>query len=47
MAKDGKISVQTLADVLVDMGNKGLEAGQKPNQLLTNFRLLWVILLAL
>lgn len=30
MAKDGKISVQSLADVLVDMGNKGLEAGEKP-----------------
>ena len=37
MAKDGKISVQTLADVLVDMGNKGLEAGQKPKSAFEQF----------
>lgn len=37
MAKDGKISVQTLADVLVDMGNKGLEAGQKPKSAFDQF----------
>lgn len=37
MAKDGKISVQTLSDVLVDMGNKGLEAGQKPKSAFDQF----------
>ena len=30
MAKDGTISVQDLIDTLVDMGNKGDEAGKKP-----------------
>jgi tape measure domain-containing protein len=38
MAKDGKISVQALADVLVDMGNKGLEAGQKPKTAFEQFQ---------
>ena len=30
MAKDGKVSVQDLVDTLVDMGNKGDDAGKKP-----------------
>ena len=30
MAKDGTISVQTLIDTLVDMGNKGTDAANKP-----------------
>lgn len=30
MAKDGKISVQDLINTLVDLGNKGSEAAQKP-----------------
>ena len=38
MAKDGKISVQALADILVDMGNKGLEAGQKPKTAFEQFQ---------
>jgi tape measure domain-containing protein len=37
MAKDGKISVQTLSDVLVDMGNKGLQAGEKPRSAFEQF----------
>lgn len=37
MAKDGTISVQTLADVLVDMGNKGFEAGKKPKSAFDQF----------
>lgn len=37
MAKDGKISVQTLSDTLVDMGNKGIEAGQKPKSAFDSF----------
>jgi lambda family phage tail tape measure protein len=37
MAKDGEISVQALADVLVDMGNKGLQAGQKPKTAFDQF----------
>ena len=37
MAKDGQISVQTLADVLVNMGNKGIEAGQKPKSAFDQF----------
>jgi tape measure domain-containing protein len=37
MAKDGTISVQTLADVLVDMGNKGEAAGQKPKSAFDQF----------
>jgi tape measure domain-containing protein len=37
MAKDGKIPVQTLSDVLVDMGNKGLQAGEKPRSAFEQF----------
>ena len=37
MAKDGQVSVQTLADVLVDMGNKGLQAGEKPKTAFEQF----------
>ncbi len=38
MAKDGQISVQSLADTLVSMGNKGLEAGQKPKTAFEDFQ---------
>jgi tape measure domain-containing protein len=37
MAKDGQVSVQTLADVLVDMGNKGIQAGEKPKTAFEQF----------
>jgi tape measure domain-containing protein len=37
MAKDGEISVQALADVLVDMGNKGIQAGEKPKTAFQQF----------
>jgi tape measure domain-containing protein len=37
MAKDGQISVQALADVLVDMGNKGIQAGEKPKTAFEQF----------
>jgi tape measure domain-containing protein len=37
MAKEGEISVQTLADVLVDMGNKGVQAGEKPRSAFEQF----------
>lgn len=38
MAKDGKISVQDLADTLVDLGNKGVEAGTKPRTAFEQFQ---------
>lgn len=38
MAKDGTISVQTLIDTLVDMGNKGTDAANKPKSAMQNLQ---------
>ena len=38
MAKDGTISVQTLMDTLVEMGNKGTAAANKPRSAMDNLR---------
>jgi len=38
MAKDGTISVQTLIDTLVDMGNKGTDAANKPKSAMDNLQ---------
>lgn len=38
MAKDGTISVQTLIDTLVEMGNKGADAANKPKTAMQNLQ---------
>ena len=38
MAKDGDISVQTLIDTLVDMGNKGTDAAKRPKSAMDNLK---------
>lgn len=38
MAKDGTISVQSLIDTLVDMGNKGTDAADKPKSAMDNLQ---------